>query len=47
MHTVDGHDVEQAMAEMMRVLSPHDLLDWQARWVTELELLDDGGSRCP
>jgi hypothetical protein len=29
MHTVDGQDVEQAVAEMVRVLSPHDLLDWQ------------------
>lgn len=29
MHTVDGHDVEQAVAEMVRILSPHDLMDWQ------------------
>ena len=30
MHTVDSQDVEQAVVEMVRVLSPHDLLDW---WV--------------
>lgn len=29
MHAVDGHDVEQAVAEMVRVLNPHDLKDWQ------------------
>jgi hypothetical protein len=26
---VDGHNVEQAVTEMVRVLSPHDLMDWQ------------------
>jgi hypothetical protein len=31
MHPVGSHDVDQAIAEMVRVLSPHDVLDWQVR----------------
>ena len=31
MRTVCSHDVDQAVAEMVRVLSPHDTLDWQIR----------------
>jgi hypothetical protein len=29
--TVGSHDVDQAVAEMVRVLSPHAALDWQVR----------------
>jgi hypothetical protein len=28
---VGSHDVDQAVAEMMRVLSPHEAQDWQVR----------------
>jgi len=28
--TMDGGDVDRAVAEMLRVLGPHDALDWQA-----------------
>jgi hypothetical protein len=31
MHVMDGHDVEQTVAEMARVLSPHASADWRRR----------------
>lgn len=31
MRSVDSQDIDQAVAEMVRVLGPHDSLDWQVR----------------
>lgn len=48
---VDGHNVEQAVTEMVRVLSPHDLMDWQVPagslnwscWMTAAHVAHDVG----
>jgi hypothetical protein len=29
MHSMDGNDVEQAVAEMVRVLTPYESMDWR------------------
>ena len=44
MRSMDGRDVDQAVAEMVRVLTPYESRDWQRQGrVAGMELLDDGG----
>jgi hypothetical protein len=40
---MDRQDVEQAVAEMVQLLTPHESRDWQGRLGRGMELLDDSG----